>query len=72
MPTIRRIANSHSARFLMLGLVALAEGIETEVQLTTLVALGCEFGQGYWFSRPVGADVAETLIGHRLPLLVVQ
>ena len=55
-----------------LGLVALAEGIETEVQLTTLVALGCEFGQGYWFSRPVGADVAETLIGHRLPLLVVQ
>ena len=51
-----------------LGLVALAEGIETEVELATLRGLGCEFGQGYWFSRPVGADVAATLIHQRLPL----
>jgi EAL domain-containing protein (putative c-di-GMP-specific phosphodiesterase class I) len=51
-----------------LGLVALAEGIETEAQLTTLRALGCEFGQGYWFSRPVAPDVARHLIGQRLPV----
>ncbi|MDB5028246.1 MAG: hypothetical protein JWO66_1935 [Candidatus Eremiobacteraeota bacterium] len=50
-----------------LGLGALAEGIETEQQLTKLRGLGCEFGQGYWFSRPVEADAAQTLIGHVLP-----
>jgi EAL domain-containing protein (putative c-di-GMP-specific phosphodiesterase class I) len=50
-----------------LGLAALAEGIETEAELTTLWALGCEFGQGYWFSRPVAPEVAGGFIGRRLP-----
>ena len=39
-----------------LGLSATAEGIETDEQLATLCELGCEFGQGYLFTRPVPAD----------------
>ena len=35
-----------------LGLSAVAEGVETAVQLTFLRDLGCEEGQGYLFSRP--------------------
>ncbi len=30
----------------------LAEGIETEAQMTYLAQNGCGFGQGYWFSKP--------------------
>jgi EAL domain-containing protein (putative c-di-GMP-specific phosphodiesterase class I) len=42
---------------------SVAEGIEDEQQLAELKALGCEFGQGYYFSRPVQAAEAEKLIG---------
>lgn len=33
-----------------------AEGIETERQLTLLRALGCQFGQGYHFAKPMSPD----------------
>ena len=46
----------------LLGLAAIAEGIETPLQATWLQALGCKFGQGYWFSKPVPADVATRLV----------
>jgi len=39
-----------------LGLSIIAEGIETPGQLERLRGLGCEFGQGYLFARPVDAD----------------
>ena len=35
-----------------LGVEALAEGIETDAQRTTLQAMGCRFGQGYLLGRP--------------------
>ena len=35
-----------------LGLSVVAEGIETQEQLSRLTSLGCGFGQGYFFSRP--------------------
>jgi EAL domain-containing protein (putative c-di-GMP-specific phosphodiesterase class I) len=38
-----------------LGLVPLAEGIETREQLRFLTERGCPLGQGYYFSRPVPA-----------------
>lgn len=45
-----------------LGLRTTAEGIETQELEHTLVALGCAFGQGYFYSRPVDADAAYALL----------
>ncbi|MBK9162475.1 MAG: EAL domain-containing protein [Acidobacteria bacterium] len=39
-----------------------AEGIETETQLATLRNLGCDFGQGYLFSKPKPAEEMEKLL----------
>ena len=39
-----------------------AEGIETRAQLTRLRELGCEFGQGFYFSKPVTPAVAGNLV----------
>ena len=45
-----------------------AEGIETTAQLNRLLELGCESGQGYYFSRPVAPECASNLVGTRLGL----
>jgi len=45
-----------------LGMRVTAEGIETSEQLERLRALGCDQGQGYFFSRPVPAEAAENLL----------
>ena len=45
-----------------LGMEVIAEGIETEEQYQQLKMLGCEYGQGYLFSRPVSKD----RVGHFL------
>lgn len=36
-----------------LGMDVIAEGVETAEQFAQLQALGCEFGQGYFFSKPL-------------------
>jgi diguanylate cyclase (GGDEF)-like protein/PAS domain S-box-containing protein len=45
-----------------LGMDVVAEGVETNEQLALLQKLGCENGQGYYFSKPVPADSAEKII----------
>jgi diguanylate cyclase (GGDEF)-like protein/PAS domain S-box-containing protein len=45
-----------------LGVAVIAEGIETNQQLKWLEKLGCEFGQGYFFSKPLPASEIEQLI----------
>jgi len=42
-----------------MNLRAIAEGIESARQLERLLALGCEYGQGYYFSQPMDAKAAE-------------
>ena len=44
-----------------LDLQVVAEGVETSAQLQKLQALGCDYAQGYLFSRPVDPSVAEQL-----------
>jgi len=39
-----------------LGKQIIAEGVETEEQRQKLLAMGCDFIQGYLFSRPVGEE----------------
>jgi diguanylate cyclase (GGDEF)-like protein/PAS domain S-box-containing protein len=36
-----------------LGMRLVAEGVETELEATTLEGMGCEKAQGYYFSRPL-------------------
>ncbi len=48
-----------------LELKALAEGIETEEQLSYLRELGCNAGQGYLFSRPLDENAFTQLIERR-------
>ena len=40
-----------------LGVVALAEGVETQAQRDALEGLGCDQCQGFYFGRPVEPDV---------------
>jgi diguanylate cyclase (GGDEF)-like protein/PAS domain S-box-containing protein len=45
-----------------LGMEVVAEGIESAHHLRHLRALGCEYGQGYFVSRPLEAAAAEQLL----------
>ena len=43
-----------------LGVSTVAEGIENAAQRDRLAALGCEFGQGYLFARPMSSKDIES------------
>ena len=49
----------------VMGMDVVAEGIETPEQYLLLRELGCRFGQGFLFSRPVTAETISGLL--RLP-----
>ena len=49
-----------------LGLTIIAEGIEEPGQLAHLRGLGCELGQGYFFSVPLDADAAGRFLAEHL------
>jgi EAL domain-containing protein (putative c-di-GMP-specific phosphodiesterase class I) len=44
-----------------LNLVVVAEGVETREEFEFLANLGCDEAQGYYFSRPVAADLFTAL-----------
>jgi EAL domain-containing protein (putative c-di-GMP-specific phosphodiesterase class I) len=45
-----------------LNMDVVAEGVETAEHSAALAGLACEYGQGYFFSRPLDADGAATLL----------
>jgi len=45
-----------------LGLLAIAEGIESDGQLTSLRELGCDLAQGFLFARPAPPDQIDRLL----------
>jgi diguanylate cyclase (GGDEF)-like protein len=44
-----------------LGLSVIAEGIETKEQLEWLQKIGCQYGQGYLFNKPLPASEVERI-----------
>ncbi|MEO0947697.1 MAG: EAL domain-containing protein, partial [Cyanobacteria bacterium J06641_5] len=45
-----------------LGLAVVAEGIEQPAHVAWLRQMGCDYGQGYWYSRPVSSQEIPTLL----------
>ncbi len=55
-----------------LGLRIVAEGIEEPGQLERLRSLGCEFGQGFLFARPLSAEHLARLLGLPAGVVLVE
>lgn len=62
---IAQIANT-------LGLSLVAEGIETSEQFAQLKLLGCEFGQGYLFSKPLPSTQIVEFLSKSHPIAVLN
>lgn len=50
-----------------LGIKVVAEGIETREQLKILKTMGCDYGQGYLFSKPLAKEAFEALLKSKYP-----
>src|SRR3954447_11889515 len=55
-----------------LGLLTVAEGIETTQQSETVAALGCDIAQGYLFSRPIDADAVRAVMAESMVSEIIR
>ncbi|MCC2976269.1 EAL domain-containing protein [Sphingomonas sp. PL-96] len=62
-PEARKLVHAIIELSSILGLGAVAEGVETAGELDALRALGCGEGQGYLFGRPLEAAAVQQLLG---------
>ena len=67
-PSARVIVSAIIAMAHGLRLEVVAEGVETDDQLASLVALGCDSIQGYLLSRPVPRATLRALLSGQTPL----
>ncbi|WP_235536432.1 MULTISPECIES: putative bifunctional diguanylate cyclase/phosphodiesterase [unclassified Sphingomonas] len=49
-----------------LGMQATAEGVESEALIETLIGLGCDVAQGYYFARPMPSEDAFAYLRSRM------
>jgi len=64
-PQKQAMVNSTVRMAKELKLTVVAEGIETDGEAEFVETAGCDFGQGYWFSRPIPAnDFSDLLAAH--------
>lgn len=61
-PDSAAVTNAIIALAKSLRLTITAEGVETQEQLDYLKMQGCDEGQGYYFSRPVPADIIAPML----------
>ena len=52
-----------------LGFEVVAEGIETASQFEVLLTQGCRFGQGYYFSKPLSANLVDEFLALHPPVI---
>jgi len=61
-PQKQAMVNSTVRMAKELELTVVAEGIETDAEAEFVETAGCDFGQGYWFSRPIPSDDFSTVL----------
>ena len=66
---VRDIVGAVTGLAHQLGLEVIAEGVETGGQLAQVRSLGCEYVQGYFFSKPVDSERAAELLRTGFPPL---
>ena len=66
-----RIVEAMTSMAQSLGISVVAEGIECSEQAFQLQQLGCEYAQGYWFSKPLDPQSAIQLLSSS-PIFKIQ
>jgi len=61
-PADRELVNAAIVMAHGLGLKVIAEGVETEAQMQHLSSQGCDYAQGYLFSKPVSIEEMTSLL----------
>jgi diguanylate cyclase (GGDEF)-like protein/PAS domain S-box-containing protein len=65
-PGDRAIVEGIIAMAHKLGIKVIAEGVESAGQRDLLAEVGCDFGQGYWFAKPMPAQEMAALLSGRV------